>query len=718
MCSDIHYHLDVLFSRWMSNLENSQALENQLFDLIAIYYPTNFSDFLGACAFIKQKALRTSGYSCYQSGISVALIVCRMRLDFSFVLSCTFYKSIKLGLINLSECINFFDRYALDHLNWLLGIGDFREFCKDALERQKTVNFEKNTKNSSQAFLTLLAFYLQQIRSMDLCTNSEKEVLALNGLSVYAPLADKFGISGFKREIEDTAFSVLNPEARSALVEILSTLENEYSTVAQSTLDKLEQSFRQAGIRYRIFWRQKTPYSIWIKMLNKQQPFDKIVDVLGLRVIVGSIAECYQILEIIHSENEIANDCFDDFILFPKNNGYQSIHTVIKGPLGHKIEIQIRTEQMHDLAYQGVAAHWIYKNQIQNSLTTKGNDSESFLRSDLVYQQDQEDVYCTLSDGSKIHLSNGGTMLDIAFKISYEVGMSCVGAKVNGEHVSLLRRARNGDCVEILTTNWHLVDATYQHYVVDPEVKEYIKKYFLDQKWAKKVFAGERTLRNLCKLLKIKSFDHCMRELSKNFELTSVDELFASVGRGDLSMDRIISLLGKRYDFTRYLLQVRNFFKLLLARLGLSLFREVNFLANQTEPAKCCNPIPGDKIIGCFTLHDGFLIHWIECDALVKAPSHAQLISVNLLDQNEGRTYAAYLKVVLLDKAVSLGMACAIMEKFDARIRNIKTGNRILDCIEIIYSLRVPHLERLNMIISELHNRSEIYFAGRVRHDN
>jgi GTP diphosphokinase / guanosine-3',5'-bis(diphosphate) 3'-diphosphatase len=695
----------------MHRFDNLQQNERELCDLITLCYSDHTSHLERAIVFLKQKNSNSKADPLwYQNCIDVALRLAECNIDFEFVLAALFYGPIKQGIISLEECNGALDGLSLGCLQWFLGIANLRDFCIQVLEEGDS-NKSEILNVDSQKLAFILAIFLNKIYSIDsIDFSQERETLARDGLEIYSAIAEKGCLHKFKIEIEDISFKILNPEARAVLVEILGTFKQEYESVAKHTIEKLEKRFAGAGIHGKIIWRQKSPYSIWTKMLKKHHSFDKIVDILGLRIILNTIPECYQALGIVHSDYVIVSGFFDDFISVPKPNGYQSIHTAILGPLNHKIEIQIRTRQMHEESEKGMAAHWLYKNQVNQVVFREKKDPTFLVSKDL---NRAPSVVCTLADGSTIYLPNGGTVLDVSFKISYKVGISCIGAKVDGEHVSLLHKIKNGSHVEIFTADWHEIDEACQNYVVDPEVKEYIKKYFLDKNWSQKIYSGERTLRNLCNWFKVRSFDNFAADLTKSFGLYSKEELFSNVVQGTIPMNKLILCIDQRYVHGSYILRLTNFLKLMLARLSFPLLREINFSKQKGEIAKCCSPIPGDKVIGCFTISDGLMVHWLGCENLKKLPVHAKIVPVQL--ESKSDVYKVYLEITFLDKALSLDTISSLISKSDSKIVDIVEENLTSSPAKVVYSVQVCNVQQLHLITSGLKGEKNIYSVKRIR---
>jgi GTP pyrophosphokinase len=661
-----------------------------------------FNDFsvLEKAYFLLEQRHTESQADYLKNSVRVALILCKVEMDFAIVLSSLFYLSIKHKIISIDECGSVCDSKTLSHLRWLLQVedmGSFKDFCTEFLQAKNADSYQ-----DPQRLSIVLAFFVDQIRSIDFLERSrEKDCVALDSLGIYSAFAEKIGMLSIKQEIEDLAFKSLNPEARAAILEILETSADEYRSVANHIINTLEKNLVMAGIKSQIFWRQKSPYSIWLKMIKKCQSFDKIVDILGLRILVNSVEECYRVLGIVHADNIIVPKFFDDFINIPKPNGYRSIHTVIEGPLEHKIEIQIRTYEMQDQSEEGLTAHWIYKNQIHKNLIFNYEGLEALTGKDF-FVDEQFGVFCTLIDGSRIYLSNGGIVLDVAFKVSYDVGMACVGAKINGAHVSLLRKVSNGDHIEILTSDFVYEGdeerEINQNRKIDPEVSSYFKKYFLDKSLSKFMYSGERTLKNLCSLFGVKVFESFLENLNKNLKLASVEDLLLKVGKGDLSLSKLVDFIIQQRSYSYgYGLKIGNFFRLNLAKLGISFFQRSPFTYEQIKLAQCCYPIPGDNVIGCFGVEEGLIVHRTKCSKLKKLSVNNRIMPIDMTSWKKDVSYHAYLKIIFPNGKMSVMEVSSAMSEFGANIYDIQMHER---STELIYVIKVNNVEEINAIIS------------------
>ncbi len=321
--------------------------------------------------------------------------------------------------------------------------------------------------NDIRVLLVKLADRLHNMRTLDYIASPEKRRrIAQETVDIYAPLAGRIGMQNMREELEDLAFAELNPEARNSIVTRLARLEDTSGDRIGRIADQIKRKLAENGIDAWVYGRAKRPWSIWRKLKEKQLNFEQLSDILGFRVIVQRPDDCYRALGVLHRNWRMIPDRFKDFISNPKTNGYRSIHTTVMGPENQRVEVQIRTEEMHEIAERGVAAHWRYREHVANAepsdsalewlrdmvdLLERGDSAEEFLdHSKLSLYQDQ--VFCFTPKGDLIALPRGATPIDFAYAVHTDLGNTTVGAKVNGVHVPLHTPLRNGDQVEIIRT--------------------------------------------------------------------------------------------------------------------------------------------------------------------------------------------------------------------------------------------------------------------------
>lgn len=471
---------------------------------------------------------------------------------------------------------------------------------------------------------------LQQVKKAD----EETRVLVARECStIYAPLANRLGIGQLKWELEDLAFRYLHPDTYKKIAKQLDGKRRERAEYIDNIVDDIQQIVDDQGIQAQVYGRPKHIFSIWKKMHKKGLSFEQLFDIRAMRIIASSMQECYAALGAVHSNYRHLPREFDDYIATPKANGYQSIHTVIVGPQGKAIEIQIRTEKMHQESELGVAAHWKYKEDRSGKVS--GFDERiNWLRRILLWQEEvaesgdlveelrsqvfDDRVYVFTPKGDIIDLPLGSTPLDFAYYIHTNVGHRCIGAKANGRIVPFTYKLQNGDQVEVLTGKEKRPSRDWMHpglgYVHSSRARATIHSYFKKQDKEKNLVAGKELLeRELNRVnLQLKLAD----EASERFNMKSTDDLYAAVGAGDVRVMSVVHYLLQRYapKPKEDVVGLKKRTSKAKGKKDSVVVEGVGYLL--TQLAKCCQPVPGESILGYITQGKGVSVHKAHCPQL------------------------------------------------------------------------------------------------------
>ncbi|MGY6277004.1 RelA/SpoT family protein [Methylomonas sp. MgM2] len=471
-----------------------------------------------------------------------------------------------------------------------------------------------------RSVLIKLAYRIQRLRNLKQENADIQRFIAQETLDIYAPLANRLGISQFKWELEDLAFRYLDPERYRSIAQSLSDKRVEREACIKTFLSKLRQILDEHGIAAKVYGRPKHIYSIWCKMRRKRLPIEELYDLLAVRVIVEDLSACYTVLGLTHSLWQYIPKEFDDYIANPKENGYQSLHTVVVDKQGNRIEIQIRTRSMHEFAELGVAAHWRYKeggkhntasektiSSLRLLLEERSNDNllESF-HTELFSDR----VFVLTPTGKLVDLIKGATPLDFAYAIHTEVGHSCRGAKVNGQIRPLTYELNSGEQVEIITVkngqpshNW--LDPNLG-YLKTPRAIAKVKSWFKQQELSENIAAGKGLLDKEAKRLGLKQVE--IDDLLKHFKMPDAEHFYQALGRGDINNRQLAAAL-KIPELAPAT------FKLTPAKTNKRSTVTVADMENVvTTLAKCCSPIKGDDIVGFISHRRGITIHRTDCE--------------------------------------------------------------------------------------------------------
>ncbi|PKM12574.1 MAG: GTP diphosphokinase [Gammaproteobacteria bacterium HGW-Gammaproteobacteria-3] len=471
-----------------------------------------------------------------------------------------------------------------------------------------------------RSVLIKLAYRIQRLRNLARENYDIRRFVAQETLDIYAPLANRLGISQFKWELEDLAFRYLDPQNYRRIAQSLADNRAQREACIQAFIDNFRQLLAEADIAGKVYGRPKHIYSIWNKMRRKQMAIDDLYDLLAVRVIVDNLAACYTVLGLAHSHWQYVPKEFDDYIANPKENGYQSLHTVILDALGNRIEIQIRTQAMHDFAELGVAAHWRYKEGgAHNAATEKNIASLRQLLEDKNAQDNllenfhtelfSDRVFVLTPTGKLIDLIKGATPLDFAYAIHTEIGHNCRGAKINGRIKPLTYKLRSGDRVEIITVkngspNYNWIDPNLGYLKTARAIGK-VKSWFKQQRQAENIAAGKLLLDKESKRLGLKKV--ILEELLKHFKMADSEHLLEALGRGDINNRQLAAAL-QIPEFAGA--PKVTFSQKLRPQSGVVVAGIDNVM---THSAQCCNPVQGDDIIGFISHKKGITIHRRDC---------------------------------------------------------------------------------------------------------
>lgn len=475
-----------------------------------------------------------------------------------------------------------------------------------------------------RSVLIKLAYRIQRLRGLPNETEALRRFIAQETLDIYAPLANRLGISQFKWELEDLAFRSLEPQQYQDLASSLMVNRQQRETCISQFLESLQALLDKHSIKAKVYGRPKHLYSIWCKMQRKRLGLDDLYDLLAVRVIVDETAQCYSVLGLAHSEWQYIPKEFDDYIANPKENGYQSLHTVVLDALGNRIEIQIRTKAMHEFAELGVAAHWRYKEGSKYHAATEKNIASLRL---LLEERSQDNllenfhaelfsdrVFVLTPAGKLVDLIKGATPLDFAYAVHTDVGHRCRGAKVNGQIKPLTYALKSGEQVEVITSktvqpnrNW--LDPNLG-YLKTPRAVSKVKAWFKQQQLSENIAAGKSLLDKELKRLGLKSVE--LSDLLKQFKMADADLFYQALGRGDINNRQLAAAL-KIPELAPVSI------KLSAPKVHAKSDITVADLDNvMTALARCCSPVKGDAIVGYVSSRRGITIHRSDCPNLLQ----------------------------------------------------------------------------------------------------
>ncbi len=551
-----------------------------------------------AHAHAKQK--RSSGEPYLTHPLAVANILASLRLDEKSIVTGLLHDTVEDTSVTLEDIRS---RFGEDVARLVDGVTKIGKIHFPSSEHKQAENFRKMilaTAKDIRVLLVKLADRLHNMRTLGFLPESKQEVIAQETMQLYAPLANRLGIHWLSQEMEDLAFSYIDPESYKMLANSLA----DHLEGLNQTRERLERILQEAvsrqGVSARVQGRMKHLYSLYRKMERKQLTFDEIYDLVAFRVIVEDIPTCYQTLGVIHSLYRPVPGRFKDYIAIPKPNGYQSLHTSIIGPDNFRLEVQIRTEDMHRYAEDGAAAHWLYKEG-----ESGGNEERSLLwlkqLTELLQESDQpgelmetvrldlfvQEVYVFSRDGDLFALPRGALPLDFAYAVHTDVGHHCVGVRINGQQTDFQTRLRNGDQVEVLTNAEQTPSRRWLQYVRTPRARQAIRQWF--RRAGKE--ASMRVGRGVMEEVFGKKGQPGPKVLS-TLKCKDEEELQDRLGRGDISVNQLLD--AAKHGHIK----------------GLNLKGMEHGLIRAAE---CCRPLPGDRVLGHFQQGQGIVVHHQDC---------------------------------------------------------------------------------------------------------
>jgi GTP pyrophosphokinase len=560
-----------------------------------------------------------------------------------------------------------------------------------------------------------LADRLHNMRTLDFMSSDKQRKIAQETMEIYAPLASRLGIWQIKWELEDLAFRHLESDAYKEIARKLQSRRVQRESYISHVREQLRDELKKAGIEAEISGRPKHIYSIWRKMQRRGVEFSDIYDLLALRVIVDDVAECYHALGVVHSIWRPINGQFDDYIAMPKDSLYQSLHTTVIGPEGRPLEVQIRTHEMHHIAEFGIAAHWRYKEGSRRDV--KYDNKIAWLRQLLDWQQDvsgahefveslktdvfQDQVYVFTPKGEIREMPAGATPLDFAYRIHTDIGHRCVGAKVNGRLVSLDYTLKNGEIVEIVTSKAPKAPSRdwlnpNLNYVKTAHAREKIRQWFRRQQREENIERGRDILEK--ELARLGLSKTPPEELAAVFKHDKVDDFLAAIGSGDISPQNVaLKLLGEQQPPAAAPPTVEQPVPQTSAPTGISVLGVGDLL---TRIARCCNPVPGEPIVGYITRGTGITVHRADCANIAAEDEQERLVPVEWGAVK--RTYPVKIRLEAWDRDGLLRDVAGIVAEDKINMSTVSAISHPDRTCTIRATLEITDIGKLGRILTKL----------------
>ncbi len=662
---------------------------------------------------------RHSGEPYFTHPVAVAAILTEQQLDDATIVTALLHDTIEDTRSTYAEVEKKFGTEVAELVD---GVTKLTNLQLSSTETKQAENFRKLFMAMSKdlrVILVKLADRLHNMRTIRSMRPEKQAQKARETMDIYAPLAGRMGMQWMREELEDLAFRVLNPEARNSIIRRFITLQRETGDVIQKITTDIEYELEKADIPADVFGRAKKPYSIWRKMQEKEIGFSRLSDIYGFRIITGTEAQCYGVLGAIHQRWRAVPGRFKDYISQPKSNGYRSIHTTVSGRDGKRVEIQIRTREMHEVAEAGVAAHWSYRDGVRAenpfavdpakwiaTLTERfdsAEDHDEFLEH-VKLEMYSDQVFCFTPKGEVVKLPRGATPLDFAYAIHTRIGDSCVGAKVDAIRVPLWTRLKNGQSVEIMTAEGQRPQVTWIDIVTTGRAKAAIRRSLREEDRERFIKLGRELVRVGFEQIGKRATEKALRTAAKAMSINGAPELLARIGSAELRARDVIETLypdlaqesGDEIDTAR-------------AVVGLN--------PGQTfRRADCCQPLPGERIVGIRYRGKGAMIHAIDCEALTEFEADTdRWIDLHWAEGKHPPVHVVSLDLTISNDAGVLGRICTLIGEQHANISDLVFMERKPDFYRLIVDAELRDNEHLHKVMLALEADTDVAEIARHR---
>jgi len=686
---------------------------------------------------VHQGQYRLSGDAYLSHPLEVAEILARLQLDIPTIVTGLLHDTIEDTLTTREEIQSMFGDEIADLVDGVTKIG---KITFKTSEQRQAESFRKMLlamARDIRVILVKLADRLHNMRTLESQDKSRQQKISRETLDIYAPLANRMGISWIKSELENLSFRYLYPDIYAELSLKLDKQKKAHGKYVEEVRKQLLVMLAEAGIAGEISGRAKHLYSVYQKMQRQNIPFEQVHDLVAFRILVDSVRDCYATLGMVHAAWKPIPNRFKDYIAMPKANMYQSLHTTVMGPKGERMEVQIRTHDMHRVAEEGIAAHWKYKEGGGPVAAVGQNDKRfAWLRQMLEWQQDMKDsreflssvkvdlfpeeVYVFTPGGDVKELPRGATPIDFAYSVHTDVGNRCTGAKINGRLVPLKTELKNGDIVEVMTAANQTPSKDWLKFVRTSRARNKIRNWVKTQEREKSITLGrdllEKKLRkydlNLKKVLASDEFEQAGHDLG----FKAGDDVLAAIGYGKVSIGQIIGRVVPKDKLTPEQEKAPAGIGKVLDRIRKKPSSAIKIDGVDdilVRFAKCCNPLPGDPAVGFITRGRGVTVHTEDC-AYVQESDPERRISVEW-DKSKSGTRSVKIRVYCENQKGMLAGITTAITNAEANIINAKIqsmpDNKGINNFEI----EVRDIDHLNRISKAINKIKGVYRVERLR---
>lgn len=673
---------------------------------------------------------RNSGEDYIIHPLHVAMILADMNMDSATIIAGILHDTIEDTSVTYEDIEKKFGKEIAELVD---GVTKLKKLNYKSKAEKQAENIRKMVlamAKDIRVIIVKLADRLHNMRTLEYMTEAKKIEKATETLEIYAPIADRLGMSRVKWELEDLSLRYLDPDEYYKLVDMVNKRRKEREELINSIIDTLKVNLERVGIKCEINGRPKNFYSIYKKMKVKGKVFDEIYDLSAVRILTNDIKDCYGALGVVHTLWKPIPGRFKDYIAMPKPNNYQSLHTTVIDNNGETFEVQIRTYQMHQTAEYGIAAHWKYKTG--QTKTTSFDENLTWLRQLMEWQKDLNDpndfmdtlkvdffadeVFVFSPKGDVINLPEGSTPIDFAYRIHTQVGNTCVGAKVNGRIVPLSYKLSSGNIVDIITNSNSGPSLDWLNIVKSNQAKKKISQYFKIKDRDKNIEKGKEILEKEAKRLNynVNEFlkDEWIDEVRAKLNVSTIDDLYAALGFGTVKLSQVTAKLIDIYNrFNKKPIKNIVKSKRKVQKSGIDV-KGVDGV--KVRIAKCCTPVPGDDIIGYITIGRGISVHRADCPNVNNNVEESRIVQVSW-QKDEANSYEAAIEVRALDKPNVIGDVAnrineAKLNMTSLNARSTRDGDAIVDVI-----LEITNIDELEGIIDKLKRVKNVFDVYRMK---
>ncbi len=618
--------------------------------------------------------------------------------------------------------------FGEDVLNLVQGVTKLGKLQFKSREERQAENFRRMfiaMASDIRIVFLKLADRLHNMRTLNFMSVQKQQKIAQETLDIFAPLANRLGVGKIKAELEDLSLKYLQPDRYFEIAQLVSQKKAERESAVNMLIEKISQDVKSSGINAKITGRAKHYYSIYKKMSRLNVAFHDLYDITAVRVIVDTEKECYEVLGLIHSQFKPIPGRFKDYIAMPKGNLYQSLHTSVIGPRQKPLEVQIRTWEMHEIAEYGVAAHWRYKEKGSKKADSANDVKFSWMRKLVEYNKDTQNaedyvnsvkldifsdqVFAFTPGGDVLDLPQNATPVDFAYRVHSDVGHKTVGALINGRIAQLDTKLKNGDIVEIMTSKVAAPRLDWLNFVVTKQASSKIKQWYKKNKREDHIEIGRANLEHeLTKAI----FDEYIKngefnKVAKQMNYVSAEDLFAALGYGETTLNKIINRLKKpeKKDAVETTFQHRPKKASEKDIIGLE--------GLLYSFARCCSPIPGEPIVGVVTRAKGVSVHRLDCKTLDDVPPE-RLLDIHWSGMNVNKTYSTTIRVETAEKLGLLKDVIGVVSDNNTNIisANVKSKGKV-GIIEL--GIELDNIETLRKVMTAIQSMPDVFSVKRIQ---